>query len=284
MSQQLIDTIKKHKSIALLAPSFPIDFDYPNIIGMLRELGFNEVTELTYGARLANHHYADYVKSHPEQKYFITSPCPTTVLLIQTKYPELVKYLVPVVSPMASMAKIFRHHHPDYKIIFISPCFAKQKIEAPKYHDCIDSVITFSELKAIFDQEKIFATNFNRQYFFDSLIQEYTKIYPVSGGLANTSHIQKIFKKSEILITDGVENLIKALDEIKSGKTQYRFFDFLNCPGGCIGGPAIVRKDLSTRERKEKILDYTKKSSEHNLGGHMGLIEYSEKIDFSAKY
>jgi hypothetical protein len=46
-----INLIKNNQSITMLAPTFVLDFKYPNIIGMLRYLGFNEVTELTYGAR-----------------------------------------------------------------------------------------------------------------------------------------------------------------------------------------------------------------------------------------
>ena len=98
-----ISLIKNNDSIALLAPTFVLDFQFPAIIGMLRKLGFDKVTELTYGAKIVNWHYAEYVKEHPDQKYFITSPCPTTVNLIQSQYPELVQYLVPVVSPMAAM-------------------------------------------------------------------------------------------------------------------------------------------------------------------------------------
>lgn len=284
MSLELIKMVKREKSVALLAPSFAIDFPYPAIIGMLRELGFDEVTELTYGARIVNQHYLEYAKSHLDQPYFITSPCPTTVTLIQVKYPDLIKYLVPVVSPMVAMAKFYRSLHPDYKIIFISPCFAKQKIEAPKYPECIDGVITYSELKEIFDESGIKAEDFNRKYFFDSLIQEYTKIYPVSGGLASTSKIQKLFKKDELLVTDGVANLVKALDEIRSGKSQYRFFDFLNCPGGCIGGPAIIHKEIPTEQRKAMIHEYMVASSKHVLGRHRGIIECSAELDFSAKF
>src|SRR5271157_3361718 len=104
--QEKIDLIKNHESVAMLAPTFAIDFKYPNIIGMLRHLGFKEVTELTFGARMVNWAYANYIKEHPEQELFIASPCPTVVAMVQSQYPELVKYLMPVVSPMVAMAKV----------------------------------------------------------------------------------------------------------------------------------------------------------------------------------
>ena len=280
----LKNVIKDNKSIALLAPSFPIDFPYPAIIGMLRELGFDQVTEVTFGARMVNWQYAEYIKKNPDQKYFIASPCPTIVVYIQTAYPELVQYLIPVNSPMTAMAKIYKKHHPDHKIVFISPCFAKQKIEAPKYKKYIDSVITFSELKQMFDEKGIVASNFNREYFFDSLIREFTKIFPVSGGLAATSHIAKYFKPEEIFIADGIDNIKPVLGDIKNDKSKYRFLDILNCPGGCIGGPAIINKGLPTDAREKIVQDYKEKSSDHNLGEHEGKVEYAENIDITAKF
>jgi len=281
--EEKISIIKNNKAVAMLAPTFAIDFKYPNIIGMLRHLGFTEVTELTYGARMVNWAYAEYIKANPDQKFFIASPCPTAVEMVKSQYPELVKYLMPIVSPMAAMAKIYKKKHPKYKVFFISPCWAKENIEAPKFKEFIDGVITLKDLKEIFEKEGIKEDAFTKDYYFDSFVREYTKIYPVSGGLASTSHISGLFKEGEILITDGVENLKKALDGIKNGNSTYRFLDILNCNGGCIGGPAINNKDLPTEKKKEIIFEYTHRSSEATMGKHKGRVDYAKNIDFSAK-
>jgi len=281
--QEKINLIKNNEAVAMLAPTFVIDFKYPNIIGMLRSLGFKTVTELTFGARMVNWAYANYIKDHKKQKLFISSPCPTIVALIKSQYPELAQYLMPIVSPMAAMAKIHKKLNPKSKIIFISPCWAKETLEAPKYKE-IDAVITLKDLKQIFDQEGIKEESFTEDYSFDSLIREYTKIYPISGGLASTSHIQKLFKEGEILITDGVENIKRAFDEIKNGTKPYRFLDLLNCPGGCIGGPAINRQDLTIDQRKKIILEYTSRSSEATMGKHKGKVEDAKDIDLSASF
>ena len=281
--QEKIDLIKNNEAVAMLAPTFAIDFKYPNIIGMLKHLGFKEVTELTFGARMVNWAYANYIKEHPDQELLFPAPCPTVVAMIQHQYPELVKYLMPIVSPMAAMAKVHKKFNPDCKVIFISPCWAKENIEAPKYKE-IDAVITLKDLKQIFEQEEIKEEDFTEDYYFDSLIREYTKIYPVSGGLASTSHIQKLFKDGEILVTDGVENIKKAFEEIKNKTKPYKFLDLLNCPGGCIGGPAINRQDLSTEQRKEIIFEYTHRSSEATMGEHEGKVKDAKDIDLSTNF
>ena len=281
--KEKIDLIKNNEAVAMLAPTFAIDFKYPNIIGMLRQLGFKEVTELTFGARMVNWAYANYIKEHREQKLFISSPCPTVVALVKAQYPELVKYLMPIISPMAAMAKVHKKFNSSCKVVFISPCWAKENLEAPKYSE-IDAVITLKDLKQIFDQENLKEDDFAEKYYFDSFVREYTKIYPVSGGLASTSHIQKLFKDGEILITDGAENIKKAFEEFKSGTSKVKFLDLLNCPGGCIGGPAINRQDLSTEERKKIIYEYTTRSSEATMGEHEGKVKDAKDINLSTSF
>jgi len=281
--QEKLDLIKNNESVAMLAPTFVIDFKYPNIIGMLRHLGFKEVTELTFGARMVNWAYANYIKEHPNQELFISTPCPTVVEMIRAQYPELVKFMIPIVSPMAAMAKVHKKFSPDCRVVFISPCLAKENIEAPKFKE-IDAVITFKDLKQIFEQEKIKEEDFTKNYYFNSFIREYTKIYPVSGGLTSTSHIQKLFKKGEILITDGVENIKKVFEEIKTGAKPYKFLDLLNCDGGCIGGPAINNQYFPIEKRKEIIFEYTHRSSEATMGKHEGKVKDAKDIDLNANF
>lgn len=275
-------TMVKQPAVCMLAPSFPIDFKYPEIIGMLKKLGFEKVTELTFGARIVNYWYVEYVKKHPDQKYYITSPCPTCVSMIEVKYPELVQYLVPYVSPMAAMAKIAKKYFPDYKVVFVSPCLAKQSIEAPKHKDIIDLIITFKELAELFDQEKIVQDDFSgKDNQFDSFYEEDTKIYPISGGLAVTAHLHKFFKESEIKIVDQPANLIPLFEDIKAGKSTFKFFDILNCPGGCIGGPALVNKGLSIDEKEALILAYQKSAGKKTVDTQ---VEDQDDLDFSANF
>ena len=281
--KEKIDLIKNNEAVAMLAPTFNIDFEYPNIIGMLRHLGFKEVTELTFGARMVNWAYANYIKEHLDQELFISSPCPVVVAYIKTQHPDLVKYLMPIVSPMAAMAKVHKKFNPNCKVFFISPCWAKEVIEAPKFKE-IDAVITLKDLKQIFEQEGIKQEDFTEDYHFDSFIREYTKIYPVSGGLASTSHIQKLFKDGEIFVTDGIDNIKKSFEEFKAKTSPHKFLDLLNCPGGCIGGPAINRQDLSIDQRKEIIFAYTHRSSEATMGKHEGKVKDAQDIDLSTSF
>ena len=284
--EKLLHLLKSEsKVVVMLAPSFVIDFPHPQMIGMLRKIGFEKVVELTFGARMVNYWYREYIISHPNQKVFITSPCPTTVFLIQKQYPTLVQYLMPYASPMYAMAKIIRKEYPEHKIAFISPCQAKRVLEAPRYPDFIDTVVTFKEMKDLFENEGIKAEDFTGiDYPFDSFITEGTKIYPMSGGLAKTAHVQEFFKPEEICITDGAMNNKKILDDLKSGTSPYRFVDILNCTGGCIGGPDFANKELSHEQKDQLIIDYRTKSMVNRPSGVEGKKEFALDIDFGVKF
>ena len=125
MFEDFTNLVKDYKTCFLIAPTFPIDFKYPNLIGMLKKIGADKITELTFGAKIVNEEYIKYIEQNPSQKYYITSPCPTIVMMIKNQYPDLTKYLVPVVSPFIAQAETIKKLYPEHKIIFISPCKVK---------------------------------------------------------------------------------------------------------------------------------------------------------------
>ncbi|HRY60202.1 MAG TPA: [Fe-Fe] hydrogenase large subunit C-terminal domain-containing protein [Patescibacteria group bacterium] len=273
------------KVYALLAPAFPIDFPHPQIVGMLKELGFEKVAELTFGARMVNYWYKKYIEENPNQKYYIASPCPMIVNVIEKKYPELRQYLIPVVSPMHAMINICRDRHPDYKMVFVSPCQAKRALEAPRFPGLVDIVITFKELSEMLEEKGIKKDSYpDGDYAFDSFITEYTKVYPISGGLAKTAHVRNFFKPEEICIVDGIPNYLKIFDEMKAGISPYRFIDVLNCVGGCVGGPDIKNKDLPLEEKDRLVIEYRDRAIKDPDDGKHGDKEYAEHIDMGTTF
>ena len=136
---------KPTKIIALVAPSFVTNFKYPNIIFQLRNLGFDKVTELTFGAKMINREYHKKLKN--AKKLIIASPCPGIVQTILGKYPQYKNNLIKVDSPVVATAKICKKHFPQHKSCFISPCDFK-KIEAEKTIE-IDYVIDYEQLKEL---------------------------------------------------------------------------------------------------------------------------------------
>ncbi|MBU0976073.1 MAG: [Fe-Fe] hydrogenase large subunit C-terminal domain-containing protein [Patescibacteria group bacterium] len=266
--------------VCMLAPSFIADFDYPEIIWKLQALGFDKVVELTFGAKMTNIFYHKVIKED-KSKSWIASPCPTLVQLIKNKYPHLVGNLVPVHSPMGCMSLICRKFYPKHRIVFIGPCISK-KVESAEIGS-VDLALTYRELEEIFKNKKV-GNGRKKKLTFNKFYNDYTKIYPLPGGLSDTLHYKGILKKSEILIEDGIDKITKILDNMKGPKYKnYLFLDFLSCRDGCIGGPGMTV--IGTIEEKtDRVLKYREfaRRSEKDLG-RRGKIVHVDDIDFSRK-
>jgi len=247
---------KKTEMAAMLAPSFPVDFDYPEIVGMLKRLGFKYVAEVARGATETNKQLLALLKLHPDKKY-IANPCPTIVRLIRNKYPKLVPFLTPIDSPMSATAKIVAKKYPDCKKVFIGPCIAK-KLEAKEDYPKLDIlVLTYKELKKILEIKKIVPGKNDRTANFD-IAGKQTRLYSVSGGLAQSSCLNKNLTDPEYDVISGLQLVEKTLQNFPT-EINLKMLDILSCDGGCINGPGISSKDSLDR-RRQKVVAYWKKS------------------------
>jgi iron only hydrogenase large subunit-like protein len=284
----------KTKLCLMAAPAYVADFDYKYFVQLMKNLGFDKVTELTFGAKIVNQQYHKYIKEHYSdyvnggkkkdknfRDKFIASVCPASVSLIEHQHPELKKYLLPFVSPMAAMAKVVRKNYPEHTIVFLAPCGAK-KVEASKFFEksgkkLIEACVTFSEMKQIVAKEN--PSKHHCSPIFDSFNNSYTSIYPLSGGLSATLHYKGILDKKDMVACDGCKNLTSLF----SKNPDKVFYDILFCNGGCIGGPGVAsRAPISIR--KQRVLRYKAHSKKHKTAKKQGTEEYTKGIDFSKHF
>lgn len=288
---------KKHKLLLMAAPSFVVDFNPHAFVSLMKGLGFDKVTELTFGAKIVNEHYHKFIGEHFSayqkagkkrgkkfQKVFISSVCPASVELVRHAHPKLKKYLMPFVSPMAAMAKIVRKNFPNHIVVFLAPCSAK-KFEAAHYFEgkgkkrkrLIDAVVTFAEMRQIVAKEK--PAELKGKHDFDSFYNDYTKVYPLSGGLSSTLHFKGILHKSDMAAADGCDDLTAIFDS----HPDKVFYDILFCKGGCIGGPGVA-SHAPLRLRRQRVIRYRRLANRRKSGGKVGLEKYTKGIDFSRKF
>ena len=146
--------------IATLDPSFPAAFPEVQprqLVTALKKLGFTEVMEAAFGAELIAREYNRLVNIDLE-KPIITSHCPVIVSYIQKHHPHLIDYLAPIVSPSIAMGRVIRwQYDPNAKVVFIGPCIAaKAEIRDEKVAGVVDAVLTFAELKEMFQATGIY--------------------------------------------------------------------------------------------------------------------------------
>jgi len=249
---------KKEKLVALLAPSFPIVFEYPKIISKLKHLGFSYVVEVSAGVKKKNEELLDLLQKNPTARY-ITSPCPTVVRMIRKQMPQYAKYFTKSVdSPMVETAKIAKEHFPDYRPVFIGPCIVKKLEATEDVPELRILVVTYDEISKVFTQFNT-SDEFDPNDKFDIPGTGMTRIYPVDGGLSHSSGLEQHFSKEEIQIVSGWKNCLEAVKNFDTN-TKVRLLDILFCEGGCIGGPGI-KSALTVEERKQKVLDFARQTS-----------------------
>lgn len=268
----ILKELKHKKMVALVAPSFVADFEYPKIITQLEKLGFDKVVELTFGAKLVNREYHRILKN--SKNLVIASVCPGIVEIVSKNYPKYKNNLIRVDSPMIAMAKICKKTYPKHKTVFLSPCDYK-KIEASK-SKYIDYVIDYEQLREIFKEKKLDKVKSSKK-IFDKFYNDYTKIYPLAGGLSKTAHLRGVIKKNEIAHIDGIAKVMKFLD--KPNK-KIRFLDVNFCVGGCIGGPHTCK--FSVANKKKKVIAYLNKSKRERIPlSRRGTFEKADGLKFT---
>jgi iron only hydrogenase large subunit-like protein len=256
-TQTLINLIeKKEKLAAMLAPSFPIVYDYPEIITRLKKLGFSYVVEVSAGAKKTNEELIQLLDKNPKAR-FITSPCPTVVRMIRKQFPHLEKYLSHGVdSPMVATAKIVIEKYPDYRPVFIGPCIVK-KLEANEdFPELNILVLTYKEIDQVFDYFKI-PKQLKTQDSFDISEPGMTRLYPTDGGLAHSSGLKDKLK-DQVRIVSGWKNCLEAIKNFETDP-NIRLLDILYCEGGCINGPGIL-SNQSLDQRINSVLEFSKSS------------------------
>jgi len=277
--RKTIEDLEKRKKIfVMLAPSYVVDFKYPDIVIILRQMGFDKICEVTFGARLINRYYHEIIKRHHD-RMFISTTCPVVTMMIKSRYPQYAENLTPIVSPMIATARVVKKYYPKYDILFIAPCPAKRE-EAKVYGNLIDNVLTYKELKELVDyaKEKGMIKNKKVSKFFDKFYSKQTEIYPLSGGLTETMHAKNVLHRSQVIIMEGDAELAKLLgSKLPKG---IRFLDILYCHGGCIGGPGVMTK-ATTKEKCKTVMDCFAFSKKTEIGVGRELIKDVKGVKFN---
>lgn len=247
----------KVKKVAMVAPSFPAEFhdvDYKRMVGALRKLGFDHVHEVGFGADLVSMAYKKLIESNPD-KAFIATTCPGIVAYVEKYYPELIPSLAPIVSPMVATARVLRKlYGKDMKLVFIGPCVAKKgERERDSYAGEIDEVMTFVELRGLFDSLAIDRHN-SPDSEFDEPSAGKGALYAVSRGLLQSAGINEDLVLGNVVVADGKVNFVDAIKEFEKESLSTSLLETLCCEG-CVMG-AGINNFIPMYKRRQKVSSY----------------------------
>ena len=249
----------KEKVAAICAPSIAGEFyditDYRKFVKMIRLLGFSYVMEMAFGVDIIAEKFRKLTHDKFNGKYYLTSCCPSIVHLIEKNYPELIGNLVPYISPVAACALAARKiYGNDLKVVHITPCIAAKK-DVERYTDLkkIDEVLTFRELRELFDEYKISET-FSEYSDFDEPLGYKGGMYPISQGFLEATGLDLSLLKENTITVDG-KSAVRAVKQFLEHYNIIKHnFNIFICKG-CIMGPG-ASKGGEKYKRYALVKDY----------------------------
>ncbi|AEM74761.1 [Fe-Fe] hydrogenase large subunit C-terminal domain-containing protein [Caldicellulosiruptor acetigenus] len=236
----------KAELIAIVAPSARANFKIGKLINLLRNIGFKEVFDVSFGADITTWAYLKYIQRF-KPKSVIAQPCPAVVNYIEKIQPELIKYLIPVQSPMMCLSIYLKKYlKKSGKIVFISPCIAK-KDEISRFPEYVSLNVTYKSLLQHFSE---LYSKMPDNGKFDYVEGYLGKLFSRPGGLKeNVLEYKKDAKIKQIegdIIFEYLQNdYINTPDDKKP-----LIIDILNCQEGCNKGSAC------SLETPIDIIDY----------------------------
>lgn len=203
----------------------------------MKKLGFTEVRDVADGAALATREYVKLLEQG-EMENIITTACPSIVNLIEIHYPELMKYLAPVLIPSGIHTRMLRAEFgEEAKVVVVGPCIAekeKKRIVKP------DAVLTFEDLRQWLQEEQIDICQCEEENFEDQRPGASLR-YPVSGGLLTAVQVtQTKPDRYRKFYVSGVKDCLDVCEAMKTGEVSGCFIEMNACHGGCVNGPATA--------------------------------------------
>ena len=240
-TERFFADLKAGKPISVLvAPAFEANYpgEYERVLGGLKSLGVRHIISVGFGADITTWAYINYIQKN---KFYggISQPCPAVVNYIENYRPELIRYLMPVHSPMMCAA-IYAKKYMGItdSLAFISPCIAKKnEIEDPNTNGLVSYNVTFDGLMRYVREHKVSGAPAREE-----TPHGLGAVYPMPGGLKENV---AWFCGEDVLVRqiEGEKHVYEFLEEYKkraeAGKRLPFMVDALNCSQGCLYGTGV---------------------------------------------
>lgn len=283
-----LDVLKQYEyTVALPAPSLYSQFnnldDVNIVLNALLMMGFHDVFEVSAAAELVSEATREYLSENSDRLPAISTACPSVVRLIRVRFPNLIPNLLPL-NPPVEVAAILAAEKamketglPREKIgiIFISPCPSKVTyVKSPlgTDHSEVDRVLAIKEvypqllscMKAVGDDPPEIGTSGKIGISWGR-----------SGGEASGLFTE------EYLAADGIENVIRVLEDMEDQKfTNLKFVELNACNGGCVGGVLTVENPYVAEVKLKRLRKYMPVARSHIEGNAEELVKWTKDVQY----
>ncbi len=255
MSEVIKDIVDGEKVIAMFAPALQGQLDnttLTQIKGSLIQTGFAKAYEVAIGAdAVANAEHEELLEKMAKETPMTTSCCPAFLNMAKIHYPKIYENnMSTLVSPMIALARLLKAKYPDHKICFIGPCAAKKQ-EAQNEDSCVDYVLSFEEIIAMFVARRIYPSEVN--YSDDHLASNPARGFAQGGGVFGAvlrAHEEKGYQTTvKGLYADGCKECKRNLLLMANNRLDINILEGMSCVGGCINGPLNIEDPIKAKAR-----------------------------------
>lgn len=283
-----LEELKNYEyTVALPAPSLYSQFNHLDdvniVLNALLMMGFDDVFEVSAAAELVSEATRFYLSENPEKLPVISTACPSVVRLIRVKFPNLIPNLLPLNPPIEVAAKLAASEamkktgYPREKIgiIFISPCPSKVTyVRSPlgTEESQVDKVLAIKDvyprllscMKAVGEDPPEIGTSGKIGISWGR-----------SGGEASGLFTE------DYLAADGIENVIRVLEDMEDQKfTNLKFVELNACNGGCVGGVLTVENPYVAEVKLKRLRKYMPVARSHMEGEAEDIVKWTQEVQY----
>ncbi|MGC6176330.1 [Fe-Fe] hydrogenase large subunit C-terminal domain-containing protein [Lacrimispora sp. 38-1] len=274
-------------TVALPAPSLYSQFnnldDVNIVLNALLLMGFDDVFEVSAAAELVSEATREYLSKNPDKLPVISTACPSVVRLIRVRFPNLIPNLLPL-NPPVEVAAILAVKRAMEKtglprekigIIFISPCPSKVTYARSPLgtdHSEVDKVLAIKDvyprllscMKAVGEEPPEIGTS-----------GKIGVSWGRSGGEASGLFTE------DYLAADGIENVIRVLEDMEDQKfTNLKFVELNACNGGCVGGVLTVENPYVAEVKLKRLRKYMPVARSHMESEGEELVKWNSMVQY----
>lgn len=225
----------------------------------LKALGFDDVFEVAAAAELISAKTRSILLENSVPKPVISSSCPAVTRLIRVRFPQLIDHILPINTPFEVAARMARERAvkktglspEDIGVILIAACPAmvtSKRMPIGTEKSEIDAAVPIKDvypplvnvMKNVVDGEEELA--------------EAGRIgigWGIAGGESGGTLCDNY------LAADGIENVIRVLEDLEDEKfSQLDFIELNACSGGCVGGVLTVENPYVASAKIKRLRKY----------------------------
>ncbi len=272
------DTLRSREkyeyTVALPAPSLYGQVnnieDVNLVLHALIRMGFDAVFEVGCAAEYVSRLTREYLEAHREKWPLISTACPSITRLIRVRFPNLIEHLLPIKAPVDLAAQIARKEAikktglaPDrIGIFFLSPCPAKvTAAKNPLGYEGgdVDAVLAMKDIyPELIKNMKEAAKTPN--------LEDLTTAGKIGIGWGGSGGEAGGLLTDSYLAADGIENVIRVLEDMEDQKFKDLSFIELNaCNGGCVGGVLTVENPYVAKVKLSSLRKYLPVARNHSI-------------------